>query len=123
LIRSRRRRSIAECDTLRIRSRVSWSTSLALEDPLRRVVVAVEPEPEPDALLRACDLDGLRDSSVDGVAASAFDGEDGDVVAGVDVLGGGNIVNRRGEPGADRSPTGALVGELCSEALRGRIVE
>jgi hypothetical protein len=118
---------------------------LELEDVRRLVVVVAagveqEPEPEPDLepgpdelFLRVCDLEGLIERSVDGVAATVFgvEGEEGAVedvgpdadVAVVGVVGGGNIMNRLGEPGAERSLVGTVFGEPSSESLRGRIVE
>lgn len=98
-----------------------------------------EPEPEPDLepgpdelFLRVC-LEGLMERIVDGVAATVFgvEGEEGAVedagpdanVAVVGVVGGGNIMKRLGEPGAERSLAGTVFGEPSSESLRGRIVE
>lgn len=83
-MRSRRRRSMAECETLRIMSRVSWSTALADEEDRR---LEEEEEEDEDFLevrvLEPCGAEGVEEEEVGATC-------------------GGSIRYRCGDPGAER---------------------
>lgn len=82
-MRSRRRRSMAECDTLRIMSRVSWSTTLADEEDRR-----LEEDDDEEDFLEVRVLPELCGAEDD-------EEEDGATC-------GGSIRYRCGDPGAER---------------------